>query len=216
MNYFKNIIIVIIWRLSAFIVLLFLFHVHRKITSVGTDVGTQAYFTWETTIIALLTGIKIFRWLVTIYGTHITYRAACSWALGFVFRFTVWGLTSVIQTHHLTLYYMTVFSITLPLRLINRSSPHNHRRVYSLIPTINWSYYKPEMIKGSICGNVYRSKYSILPTTFLRLAWIPWWYLDYPDAYTTRNIISSIGSTVSFVRVTVFLFIIRERIALNQ
>ena len=59
----------------------------------------------------------------------------------------------------------------LPLYLINRGSLHDHRRIHSVIPTIHWTYYKPKMMEGSICCNIHRSKYNILPTTFPRISW---------------------------------------------
>ena len=52
--------------------------------TVGIDVDTRAYFTSATIIITVQRRIKIFRWLATIYGTRITYRAACLSALRFV------------------------------------------------------------------------------------------------------------------------------------
>ena len=181
---------------------------HHMFTT-GMSVNTKMYFTAATMVIAVPTGIKIFSWIATMWGGSLSFKTPMMWSLGFIFMFTVGGVTGVLLANggidnymHDTYYVVAHFHYVLSLGA-----------VFSLFA--GFYYWFPKMsgkMYNEFLGQVHFWTFFLgvnvlfFPMHFLGLQGMPRRYPDYPDAFAYWNHIASLGYVIMAVSM-IFFFV---------
>ncbi|MBV8456300.1 MAG: cytochrome c oxidase subunit I [Acetobacteraceae bacterium] len=177
----------------------------------GIDVNTRAYFMAATLIIAVPTGIKIFSWLATMWGGSIELKVPMLWAIGFVFVFTLGGVTGVVlanagidQIVHNTYYVIAHFHYVLSLGAIFSM----FAGFYYWIGKMSGHQYPEFWGRVHFWLTFVGVNLTFFPQHFLGLSGMPRRYPDYPDAFAGWNAVSSIGAYIGGISTLVFLYVI--------
>lgn len=183
--------------------------------TVGMSVNSQAYFMLATLTIAVPTGVKVFSWIATMWGGSIEFRTPMLWALGFLFLFTVGGVTGIVlsqagvdRSYHETYYVVAHFHYVMSLGAVFAI----FAGIYYWIGKITGRQYNETLGKVHFWMMFIGSNITFFPQHFLGRQGMPRRYIDYPEAFEFYNYISSIGAFIAFASFLLFFYIVFQTV----
>jgi cytochrome c oxidase subunit I len=180
--------------------------------TVGMDVNVRAYFTAATLIIAVPTGIKIFSWIATMWGGSISFKTPMLFAIGFIFLFTVGGVTGVVLANagmdtalHDTYYVVAHFHYVLSLGAVFAL----FAGYYYWIGKMSGRQYPEWMGQLHFWLTFAGVNLTFFPQHFVGLAGMPRRYIDYPEDLGVNgwNMLSSYGAYLAGAATVWFVFV---------
>jgi cytochrome c oxidase subunit 1 len=199
-----------VYAMVAIGVLGFVVWAHHMYT-VGMSVTQQSYFMLATMVIAVPTGIKIFSWIATMWGGSIEFKTPMLFAFGFIFLFTVGGVTGIVlsqapvdRAYHDTYYVIAHFHYVMSLGAVFGI----FAGIYFWIGKMSGRQYPEWAGKLHFWTMFIGANITFFPQHFLGRQGMPRRYIDYPEAFAYWNAVSSYGAFLSFASFVFFIGIV--------